>query len=160
MLTFGIEPWIVPCLFAGIHMDPSSLMLGIDLGEHVILRVPDPAHSCASSTTQHAETIGPFTASASSGLQQRPDIRISWEAFVSIAVGVAAAIKLYLACSTSSFVRGWRRQTLRHGGGTTDGAVRVFDKGEEGSTEPSQQGFDDAILVAPFGLDIVTHGGS
>lgn len=72
--SFGVETRLIPSAFAGINVDPSSLVFGVHFGPDVVLGVPDPADSGADRATEHAETVGPFADSASSGLQQLPHI--------------------------------------------------------------------------------------
>ena len=58
-------------------MDPSPLLLAVDLGPDMIFTVPDPSHSSPGSTTQHAEAVGELSSPTSLRLEQRPDISIA-----------------------------------------------------------------------------------
>jgi len=67
--SFRVKPWVVPCLFAGVDMDPSLLVLREDLCPHMIFGVPYPADTTADGTAEHAKAVCPLPAPASPCLQ-------------------------------------------------------------------------------------------
>lgn len=67
--ALGVEPRVVPSLFAGIHMDPSLLLVRVDFGPYMVLGIPNPSDTAAQCTAEHAEAVGPLSDAASTGLQ-------------------------------------------------------------------------------------------
>jgi hypothetical protein len=158
--SFGVKTRLIPSAFAGIDVNPSSLVFGVHFGPNVVFGVPDPADSGADRATEHAETIGPFTNPASSGLQQLPHIWVSRESFVGGTAIIGATVQFNSGGTTSGFVGAGRCHALGDGGHIAPGARRIVDKLEEGSLEPPEQCTDDTILVAPFRLPWYAGSGS
>lgn len=63
-----------------------------------------------------------------------------------------ALVGLDLGCAACLLVGEWCHDAEVDGGRVAARARRVVDPLEEGALEPSQQGADDAVLVAPGGL--------
>lgn len=137
MLTFRVQPRFVPCFLAGVDMDPSLLLVRIDLGEDMIFGIPHPSHPTANGTTQHAEAVGPFPTAAPSCLEQSPDISVSRKSLVRPAVACRTSIEFYASGPSCRFI--WLRwcHTQSHGRRRADRARRIVDKCEERTLEPS-----------------------
>ena len=138
MLTFAVDPWVVPHLLAWVDMDPPPLVLAVHLNPNMVLAVPHPPHSYSRGSAQHTKTIGEFSCSTSLRLQQYPYIRITWEALVCSAAYVTAPVQLDPVAAPGLLIRCGRGHTLSYGGSATYGTSRVVDKGEEGALEPSR----------------------
>lgn len=121
-------------------MNPSSLVLRIDLCPDVILRVPDPAHTTADRPAEHAEAIGPFTNTATAGLQKLPDIRIARESFKSAAGVFRASVEFDSGGTTGGLIgrRGSHASSDRRHKASRAG--RVVDELKKRSFEPSGDG--------------------
>ena len=92
MLTLSIDPWIVPHLLARVNVNPSPLVLTVDLSPDVVFAVPHPADSCTSSTAQHAEAVGELSRSSSSGFEKCPNFAISGKSLKCLAVDASALV--------------------------------------------------------------------
>jgi hypothetical protein len=138
VLTFSVHPRLVELLLTGVDVHPSFLVLAVNLDPNVIFTVPDPPHSRADSSTEHAEAVCEFPNSSFSSLQQRPDIGVSRKALVRTATWIAAAVKLNLGCSSCSFVICPGGIPLSDGRPPTCLTCRIGDEGKELALKPAK----------------------
>lgn len=118
-------------------MNPSSLVLRIDLCPDVVLRVPDPTHTTTDRPAEHAEAVGPFTNTTTTGLQKLPDVRVARESFKSAAGAFRASVEFDSGGATGGLIgrRGSHASgDCRHEASRTG---RVVDELKERALEPS-----------------------
>lgn len=128
---------MIPCLFACVDVNPSSLVLRIDLCPDVVLRVPDPTNTTTDRPTEHAEAVGPFTNTTTTGLQELPDVRVARESFKGAAGVFRASVEFDSGGATGGLIgrRGSHASSDRRHKASRAG--RVVDELEERSLEPS-----------------------
>lgn len=134
--TFRVQPRVVPHFLARVDMNPSLLLIGIDLRPHVIFSVPHPSDTPSDRPTQHAETIGPFPASSLSGLKQGPYVSVSRKPFVIPTIPRRTSVEFYPCRSSGCFI--WCPRRHPHGDRwrRTDRAWGIVDECEECTLEP------------------------
>jgi hypothetical protein len=137
-LTFSVDPWVVPHLLTRVNVNPPPLMLAVELGPYMVFTVPYPAHSGTGGTAQHAETVGEFTGSSSSSLEQRPNLAVSRESLKRLATKTEALVKFGFRCSASNFVLSRWGLSTSDSGAMTSRASGIVDKREEGAFEPPE----------------------
>lgn len=133
-------------------MYPSFAVNGVHLCPDMVLCVPDPADSRSNSSAEHAEAVGPLAASAFAGLQEDECIVVAGKSLVVSAAFVGALVGLDLIGTAGLLVGKWWRGAKCDGGRVAPRTRRVVDPLEKRALEPSQEGSDDAVLVAPGGL--------
>lgn len=87
-------------------MDPSLVMLRVDLSPAIVMRAqrPHEPDSCAHRAAEHTEAVGPFTNTAPPCLQEGPNIAVPWEALVPPAILGRTLIEFYLSRTTHNLV--------------------------------------------------------
>lgn len=165
-------------------MDPASLVIRIDLSPDVVFRIPYPAHTTANRATEHAETVCPFTDTASPCLQERPNVGVAGEPFVRAATSLGTLVQFHAGCAAGGFVGVRRAHSAADCRAVAVRARRIIDKLKEVALKPSSRSFtvsqvwsfhewrrgdtvrfvlqqclDDAILIPPGGLHVLAHAG-
>src|SRR6266536_2722876 len=112
-------------------MDPPLLLIGIDLGPHMVLRIPYPTNTTTNSSAQHGEAVRPLSTSTPSALQQGPNIGVSRETFISSTRRLATLIQFDTGGPSSGFIwSGWGHASSE-GRHIACRARRVVDELEE-----------------------------
>ena len=81
-LTFCVKPRLIPSFFASINVYPPLFVLAIYFGPDMIFTVPYPPDTGTCSSAKHRKAIGPLSTPPSLRVEQRPHIRVSWEALI------------------------------------------------------------------------------
>jgi hypothetical protein len=81
----GVKLWVIPSFLARINVDPSALVIGVNLRPDMVLGVPYPSHATADGSAKHAKAVRPLSHSSSARLKQSPHITVSWESLVGTA---------------------------------------------------------------------------
>jgi hypothetical protein len=63
-------------------MDPSPLVFAVDLDPDVVFTVPDPPYARTHGPAKHGEAVGELTSTATSSLEQGPDVAVAREPFI------------------------------------------------------------------------------
>lgn len=123
--ALSVKPGVVPSLLAGINVNPTLLMLRIDLGPHMILSIPDPSYAPTHSTAQHAEAVGPLSDTTSPCLKQAPDVTVSGEPLMSATRLGGAPVKFNSQSATGTLLWCGCCHTLGDGRGQAGGTGGV-----------------------------------
>ena len=135
--TFSVQPGVIPCLLAGVHVHPPLLLLRVHLRPNMVFLVPYPSDPRSHRPAQHREAIGPLAATSSPAFQQRPDIVVSRKPFELAAVVEGTLVELNPSGAPGRFIWHGRCEASCYSGRPTDRTWRVIDEGEEVPLEPS-----------------------